>query len=146
MIKELKPMKKLTGHFGYVVDVLWLGNINKESPALCLASASSDGTVKIWNVDKSECIMTLQEGMGPVNSISTTKSGQYLASAGHDGHVYFWNVASGNLIQTYESSGRIMDATFNSSNNKFAMTSYGAITILELSYYPPTTSTITSPR
>ena len=51
-------MKKLTGHFGYVVDILWLGT--KESPRL--ASASSDGTVKIWNVDKSECVMTLQEG------------------------------------------------------------------------------------
>ena len=34
-------------------------------------------------------------GMGAVNSISATQSGQYLASAGHDGHVYFWNVASG---------------------------------------------------
>ena len=33
---------------------------NKDSPRL--ASASSDGTVKIWNVDKSECVMTLQEG------------------------------------------------------------------------------------
>ena len=107
-------MKKLNGHFGYVVDILWLGN----QESLRLASASSDGTVKIWNVDKSECVRTLQEGMGPVNSISTTKSGQYLASAGHDGHVYFWNVASGNLSQTYESSGRIQKITKLTNNRK----------------------------
>ena len=56
--QDLKPIKKLTGHFGYVVDILWLGT--KESARL--ASASTDGTVKIWNTDKSECLMTLQEG------------------------------------------------------------------------------------
>jgi WD40 repeat protein len=130
---DLKPIKKLTGHFGYVVDILWLGT--KDSARL--ASASADGTVKIWNTDKSECLMTLQEGMGAVNSISATQSGQYLASAGHDGHVYFWNVASGALTSKYETSGRIMVGAFNSSNNKYVMASYGSITILELSYYPP---------
>ena len=56
--QDLKPIKKLTGHFGYVVDILWLGT--KDSARL--ASASADGTVKIWNTDKSECLMTLQEG------------------------------------------------------------------------------------
>ena len=76
-------------------------------------------------------------GLGAVNSISATQSGHYLASAGHDGHVYFWNTSTGDLTSKHETSGRIMVVAFNSSNNKLALASYGSITILELSYYPP---------
>lgn len=120
--------RTLNGHFGYVIQVLWLqGNR--------LASASHDGSVKIWDTDKSECLLTLQEGLGAVNSISSTQSGHFLASGGQDGNVYFWNVKTGDLVTKYEEDGRIMHVGFNNSNNKIVITSYGSVTLLELSYY-----------
>ena len=51
--------------------------------------------------------------------------------------IYKVVLASGALTSKYETSGRIMVGAFNSSNNKYVMASYGSITILELSYYPP---------
>ena len=100
-----------------------------------LASASHDGSVKIWNALKAECLFTLQEGgLGPVNCVSATNSGLYLASAGHDGQVYFWNLQTGTLIDTYEGPGRIMEARFNHSDSKFVLTSYGTVIVLELSF------------
>ena len=119
----------LEGHFGYVTDITWLSTSGK------LASASYDGTVKIWDALKAQCLFTLQEGLGFVQCISATKSGLYLASAGHDGIVYFWNTKTGNLVAKYDGPGRIMTASFNSSNNKIAVTSYGSVTLLELSFH-----------
>ena len=83
---------------------------------------------------KAECLFTLQEGFGAVNSISATNSGLYLASAGHDGQVYFWNLQTGSLIDTYEGPGRIMETNFNHTDSKFVLTSYGTVIILELSF------------
>ena len=119
----------LEGHFGYVTDITWLSTSHK------LASVSYDGTVKIWDALKAHCLFTLQEGLGFVQCISATKSGLYLASAGHDGIVYFWNTKTGNLVAKYDGPGRIMTASFNSSNNKIAVTSYGSVTVLELSFH-----------
>jgi WD40 repeat protein len=119
----------LTGHFGYVVDITWLDMGTR------LASASYDGSVKIWDTKKAECLFTLQEGLGNVNCISCTKSGLYLASAGHDGSVYFWSLKNGGkLLHTFDGPGRIMQASFNSSDSKLVVTSYGTVIILDLSF------------
>ena len=125
-----EPMT-LEGHFGYVTDITWLSTSHK------LASASYDGTVKIWDAYKAECLFTLQEGLGYVQCLSATKSGLYLASAGHDGTVYFWNTKTGMLVSKHDGPGRLMTVTFNSANNKVAVTSYGSVTILELSFHHP---------
>ena len=120
---------RLSGHFGYVVDICWI------LPSSSLASASADGSIKIWDSVSGECKQTLQEGFGAVNSISLTKSGQFLASAGHDGNLYFWNLNSKNLVSSFEGQGRILVTEFNSSNNKIVITSYGSVTVLELSFH-----------
>ena len=133
-IQEFKNSSPITlnGHFGYVVDMTWLGGSQN---SWRLASASHDGSVKIWNALKAECLFTLQEGgLGPVNCVSATNSGLYLASAGHDGQVYFWNLQTGTLIDTYDGPGRIMEARFNHSDSKFVLTSYGTVIVLELSF------------
>ena len=78
---------------------------------------------------------TVQKGLGAVNCLSVTKSGQFLASGGHDGQVYFWNLTSGLLVSKFEGPGRILVVAFNSANNKLVLTSYGTVTILELSFH-----------
>ena len=47
-----RPYHSLEGHFGYVVDITWL------STGWRLASASHDGSVKIWDTKKGLCYDT----------------------------------------------------------------------------------------
>jgi len=47
-----KRLKTLTGHTDAVGNLAYLGNN-------LLASASSDHTIKIWNIETGECLMTL---------------------------------------------------------------------------------------
>ena len=107
---------------------------SKSTSTYNLASASYDGTVKIWDSNEGECLLTLEEGLGYVHCLSVTKSGSYLASAGQDGLVYFWNVKTGSLVTSYEGPGRIMQASFNASDSKLLLTSFGTVTILGLSF------------
>ena len=47
-----KPKQTLSGHFGYVVDVVW-------ADVDTLISGSYDGSVKVWNTSTAECLHSL---------------------------------------------------------------------------------------
>ena len=47
------PIHSLTGHFGYVNDIVWSGN------GLKLLSCSFDGSVKVWDPKSGVCLHTL---------------------------------------------------------------------------------------
>ena len=56
---------------------------------LAIAS-SADGIVKIWEVQTSKCIATLQGHTGTVHSTSLSGDGKYLASCSWDKTVRIW--------------------------------------------------------
>ncbi|WP_051338269.1 helix-turn-helix domain-containing protein [Streptomyces flavidovirens] len=59
-----------------------------------LASASSDGTVRLWGgVDHRTPVDTLTGHGGPVVSVAFSPDGRLIASAGYDGSVRLWGVA-----------------------------------------------------
>ena len=61
-----------------------------------LASASSDGTVILWDVAEGTPRGKLLEGhQGPVYSVAFSRDGTTLASASSDGTVILWDVAKG---------------------------------------------------
>ncbi len=73
--------------------------------ALCadgrlLASASSDGTIKLWLVDSGAEQLTLSGHRGSVNACAFTGDGRLL-SASDDGDLRLWNTDSGALLQTF---------------------------------------------
>jgi WD40 repeat protein len=62
-----------------------------------LASASGDGTVKLWNVNG--ILLGILKHKSPVNSISFSPDGQTLASGSNDKMVRVWHV-DGTLLKT----------------------------------------------
>jgi len=65
-----------------------------------LASASSDGTVKIWNAITGQELLTLPGHTGVIYAVVYSPDGKKLASASHDGTVQVWDATTGHGILT----------------------------------------------
>ncbi len=60
---------------------------------LILASASFDSTVRLWDVERGECLHTLSKHTEPVYSVAFSPDGRYLATGSFDRCVNIWNIA-----------------------------------------------------
>ncbi len=84
--------QQLTGHSDWVVGVAF-------SPGGgYLASASFDGTVKIWRGSDGGLVKTININSGEVRSVSFSPDGNYLASGGGDGAVRIWRTSDWSLV------------------------------------------------
>jgi WD40 repeat protein len=68
-----------------------------------VASASEDGTIRIWDVASQRQIAKLDHG-GPVSALSVSPDGQMLASSGTNGVTRLWKTASGESVAEIKSS------------------------------------------
>jgi DNA excision repair protein ERCC-8 len=102
----------LRGHTGKVIAVEW-------SPRQehILASAGSDGTIRIWDVRKAQACMAMLDMYNSrreirpaipkahadtVNGIAWTEDGLTLVSTGHDNKLRVWDVVTGeNMLVNY---------------------------------------------
>jgi eukaryotic-like serine/threonine-protein kinase len=60
-----------------------------------LATASADGTVRIWDSNNGRCFRVLEGHTGEVNCVAFSPDDGSLASTSDDGTVRIWNVADG---------------------------------------------------
>ena len=65
----------------------WVNAIAFSQDGQLLASASDDGTVRLWDPATGEHKQTLQGHSGPVSAVAFSQDGQLLASASDDGMV-----------------------------------------------------------
>jgi periodic tryptophan protein 2 len=95
---------------GRLVDVL----SGHEGPLSCLdfgggagaggsllASGSWDGTLKLWDVYKTECVETFEHGCD-VLAVAFRPDGKEIACAAINGNIYFWDVEQGQQISVIE--------------------------------------------
>lgn len=66
-----------------------------------LASGSWDGTLKIWDIYKNECIETFEHGCD-VMAIAFRPDGKEVCTATTNGLITFWDVDSGSQLGTIE--------------------------------------------
>jgi WD40 repeat protein len=86
---EGKKVLSLKGHANRVNSVCFSPDGTR------LASASNDGTVKVWNAWFGQELLSLNGHAGAVRSVAYSPDGQRLASAGDDKTVRVWDAHSG---------------------------------------------------
>lgn len=97
---NLEPLHKLQAHDTYILKCLL-------SPEFCessrlLATASSDHTVKIWNLDGFKLERTLIGHTRWVWDCVFSVDGAYLVTASSDSTARLWDVATGESIRKYQ--------------------------------------------
>lgn len=66
-----------------------------------LATGSSDGSVRIWDIETGETLHVLSRHHYGVIALAFSPSGKIIASGGYDNKINLWNVSSGEHIKTF---------------------------------------------
>jgi WD40 repeat protein len=82
----------------------WIQSVAFSADGKSLASASTDRTIKVWDIANGTVLSTLRGHEGAINAIAYSSDGKWLASAGDDGSVRLWD-ATGGLRTTLRGLG-----------------------------------------
>lgn len=86
----------LRGHTGAILGLAWPPKDNTR-----IASASTDGTVHVWNVNDGSLILTYARHTSTVRCVDWSPDGTHIASASADGSVQVWNAMNASLVYNY---------------------------------------------
>ncbi|KIH91948.1 ribosome assembly protein 4 [Sporothrix brasiliensis 5110] len=89
--------KELTGHSKPVLALAWEPYHAMQDGVLQLASASKDGTVRVWAANSGTVQHVLSGHKGSVSCVKWGGAG-YIYSASHDKTVRVWDAARGTLV------------------------------------------------
>ena len=84
-----------------------------------IASASSDNTIKVWDIKLGKDVLTMTGHYAPVDLVAFSPDGKRLVSASRDNSVIIWDAITGNSIQTIacSSNNRIISVNFDPYGN-----------------------------
>ncbi|MEG3896098.1 MULTISPECIES: WD40 domain-containing protein [unclassified Microcoleus] len=118
-VSAVKERNHLEGHSNSVNSVAF-------SPdGKTLASASSDNTIKLWNLQSQKPIATLTGHSNEVNSVAFSPDGLTLASASSDHTIKLWNLQSQKPIATLTGhSNSVNSLAFSPDGLTLASASY----------------------
>ncbi|MFF8963173.1 NB-ARC domain-containing protein [Streptomyces globisporus] len=111
--------RTLTGHTGPVRSLVIAPD------GTWLATASNDGTVRLWDRVSGTCTATLTGHTGPVRKVVMSPDGTWLATNGDDGTVRLWDRVSGTCTATLTgNTGRMMSVVIAPDGTWLATTSH----------------------
>ena len=92
---------RLSGHTNQIYSMAW------SSASGLLASASSDGSVRVWDGRQSQALRTLQSAPSiPLFSVCWSPDGERIAAGTEAGNVLLWGAQNGKQIATWEGPSR----------------------------------------
>jgi small GTP-binding protein len=113
----------LRGHTATIHRVAWSPN------GLDIASASTDGTIRIWDARRGAYLRTLgqhtakPERNAAIFGVAWAPSGQFLASASRGGRISIWEAASGECLRKIETSIELMCLEWSPDGQRLASAS-----------------------
>ena len=75
-----------------------------------LASASHDGTIRLWDPDDGTQLTHIEVGSGPLWSLALNPDGSMAAVAGGDGTLSLWDIRTGERLAAVQAHGRRVSA------------------------------------
>ena len=113
------PSRILKGHTDGIISINWSPDGTR------IASASWDGTVRIWDVHSSTCLHTLIDHTDWFRSATWSPDGKHLASASRNGTVRIWNVHTGTCLHTLIGhTDLVLTAKWSPDGTQIASASY----------------------
>lgn len=106
-LRDGDEARVLAGHAGYVLSVAF-------SPVRdILATASWDGTAKIWDAASGRELFTLKGHAAPLTSVSFSRDGQFVATGSRDKTARVWSSNTGKEIANLASPGPVWQVAFS---------------------------------
>lgn len=144
--KRDTPLAVLSGHASEINALKWSPTgPQTPHPSLPprLATASNDGTARIWDAAAGECMRVLQHYLDPdkakagehvLTSLAWAPDGRLLATGCRDGVARVWSVADGMLLKAFRARGEVYDVAWDKEGGRLAVMTLEAVQVLELRY------------
>ena len=133
-----EPLYDFKSHEQEIYTVKWSptgqGSANP-TKLLMLATASFDGSVRLWNVQDGTCIRILSRHRDSVYSVAFSPSGEFLASGSLAGQLYIWKVKEGQHVKSFKGKGDIFEVAWNKEETRVAACfSSNVVSVIDFSY------------
>lgn len=115
-LKEGDVQSILSEHTMEIYTAKWCSSNGK----LLIATASFDGTIKIWDGSSGTGIYTLKHHTQPVYAIDFSSCGKYIASGSLDETLLVWRLQDGQLIRGYKDRGSIFEVIWSPTGDRIA--------------------------
>ena len=94
-----------------------------------LASASYNGTIRLWDARSGAVLQTLEAHSGSVNGVAFSPDGRMLASVSYDHTVKLWDAGSGAMLQTLEGHSSYVSAVAFTPDGRMLASASGDETV-----------------
>lgn len=121
-----KLHQTLTCYSGTIVDIAFSPNSQQ------IASASRDGTVRLWDPVEGTLCHILKSGLKNemLYALVYSNDGKELACGCSDGTIYIWNPANGDLAQTLQGHSSQVNKAVFSPNGQVLASAFGDATLI----------------